>query len=257
MVERELKMRVLLVENDVTAAANLTTAFAAENIRADVTDTGEDALNLVRHYDFDLMVLNLTLPDMAGSTVISRMRAAHRDLPVLALAGTLDTPSRVKALAAGADDVVARPIDRSELVARMRAVVRRCRGHSQPVIQVGPLMLNLERHEVRVGDVDIHLSGKEFAILQLLMLRKNMIMTKETILSHLYGGLDEPEPKIIDVFICKIRKKLAEAGVPNSIGTVWGRGYTVRDAPRDDNTPTTPPIRQPEQTVKQLVMAAE
>ena len=129
----------------------------------------------------------------------------------------------------GADDFITKPCDHTELFARMQAIVRRSKGYSQPTLHCGPLQLNLDSREVFVAGRQVHLTGKEFAILELLVLRKGMVLTKEVFLNHLYGGMDEPEMKIIDVFICKLRKKLAEAGAPNVVGTVWGRGYMVRD----------------------------
>ena len=134
-----------------------------------------------------------------------------------------------------------KPFDRSELVARIKAIVRRSKGHSQPGLQVGPMLLNLDTNEVSIDGTRVHLTGKEYSILELLTLRRGMVLTKEAFLNHLYGGLDEPEMKIIDVFICKLRKKLAAAGAPNLIGTVWGRGYIMR-------APEAAPARAPEHT---------
>ena len=111
----------------------------------------------------------------------------------------------------------------------MKAIVRRSKGYSQPTLRVGALQLNLESREVMVSGEPVHLTGKEYAMLELMVLRKGTVLTKEAFLNHLYGGMDEPEVKIIDVFICKLRKKLAAAGAGEIIGTVWGRGYTVRD----------------------------
>ena len=249
-------MRVLLVEHDRGRAAQLAVFLKAEGVHLETTDTGEEALDLVRHYEFDLMLLNLALPDMPGSSVISRMRAARRDTPVLAFSKAVSTEPRLKALAAGADDVVDLMIDRSELFARMRAILRRSRGHSQPKIQVGAVTLDIEQQQVVAKGKTLSLTGTEFAILQLLMVRKNTVMTKEAILINIYGGRDEPEPKIIDVFICKLRKKLAEAGVIDVVGTVWGRGYTVRDQSEDRDTPAAPRTPQPvQQRTRQLLQA--
>jgi two-component system cell cycle response regulator CtrA len=135
----------------------------------------------------------------------------------------------VKGLGLGADDFITKPFDKAELLARMQAIVRRSKGFSQPSLRVGPLLLNLDSHEVSVDSRPVHLTGKEYSILELLVLRKGMVLTKEAFLNHLYGGMDEPEMKIIDVFICKLRKKLALAGADNLIGTVWGRGYMIRE----------------------------
>jgi two-component system cell cycle response regulator CtrA len=198
-------------------------------IIVDTTDTGEEALELLRHYDYDVMVLDLMLPDMEGYEVVRRMRAARQETPVLILSGLSRPAAKVKGFAVGADDFITKPFDKAELVARMQAIVRRSKGYSQPTLRVGKLQLNLDSREVLVNGVPVHLTGKEYSILELLVLRKGMVLTKEAFLNHLYGGMDEPEMKIIDVFICKLRKKLAQAGDGNLIGTVWGRGYMMRD----------------------------
>ncbi|HSK39619.1 MAG TPA: response regulator transcription factor, partial [Arenibaculum sp.] len=128
-----------------------------------------------------------------------------------------------------------------ELVARIHAIVRRSKGHSQSVIRTGRLTVNLDTRTVEVDSLPLHLTGKEYGILELLSLRKGTTLTKEMFLNHLYGGMDEPELKIIDVFVCKLRKKLASAtSGDNYIETVWGRGYVLRD-PLDETTPDIAP----------------
>ena len=236
-------MRVLLVEDDLTAAHGISLMLKSGGAVVDQADTGEEALELVRHYDYDIVVLDLMLPDMEGYDVVRRMRAARIDTPVLILSGLSRPQAKVKALGMGADDFVSKPCDNAELLARMQAVVRRSKGFSQPKLRVGPLQLNLDSREVTVGGTQIHLTGKEYAILELLVLRKGMVLTKEAFLNHLYGGMDEPEMKIIDVFICKLRKKLAQGGADDLIGTVWGRGYMMRDPAPD--TGTAPRIPAP------------
>jgi len=222
-------MRVLLVEDDLTAARGVALMLKSGGAVVDQVDTGEEAMELVRHYDYDIVVLDLILPDMEGYEVVRRMRAARIETPVLILSGLSRPQAKVKGLGLGADDFITKPFDKDELVARMQAVVRRSKGFSQPTLRVGPLTLNLDSREVVVEGRLVHLTGKEYAILELLVLRKGMVLTKEAFLNHLYGGMDEPEMKIIDVFICKLRKKLAQAGADNLIGTVWGRGYMMRE----------------------------
>ncbi len=222
-------MRVLLVEDDLDAARSVVLMLKSSGTVVDQADTGEEALELTRHYDYDIVILDLMLPDMEGYEVVRRMRAARMETPVLILSGLSRPQAKVKGLALGADDFITKPYDKSELIARIQAVVRRSKGFSQPSLRVGELQLNLDSHEVFVGNQSVRLTGKEYAILELLTLRKGMILTKEAFLNHLYGGMDEPEMKIIDVFICKLRKKLAAAGAPNVIGTVWGRGYMMRE----------------------------
>jgi two-component system cell cycle response regulator CtrA len=229
-------MRVLLVEDDLVAARGISLMLTSGGAVVDLVDTGEEALELVRHYDYDIVVLDLLLPDMEGYEVVRRMRAARMETPVLILSGLSRPQAKVKGFGVGADDFITKPFDKAELLARMQAVVRRSKGFSQPVLRVGPLQLNLNSREVSVAGQPVHLTGKEFAILELLVLRKGMVLTKEAFLNHLYGGMDEPEMKIIDVFICKLRKKLAQAGATNLIGTVWGRGYMMRE-PAGDMAP--------------------
>ena len=168
---------------------------------------------------------------MDGYEVVRRMRSSRIEAPVIILSGLTRPQAKVKAFGVGADDFISKPFDGTELLARMQAIVRRSKGYCQPTLRIGPVQLNLDSREVLVSGQPVHLTGKEYAILELLVLRKGMVLTKEAFLNHLYGGMDEPEMKIIDVFICKLRKKLALAGADNVIGTLWGRGYMVRDQP--------------------------
>ncbi|HTR17300.1 MAG TPA: response regulator transcription factor [Acetobacteraceae bacterium] len=244
-------MRVLLVEDDLTASRGIALMLRASGAVVDQTDAGEEALDLVRHYDYDIVVLDLMLPDMEGYEVVRRMRAARMDTPVLILSGLSRPQAKVKGFGMGADDYITKPFDKAELIARMQAIVRRSKGFSQPSLQVGPLALNLDSREVTANGMVVHLTGKEYSILELLVLRKGMVLTKEAFLNHLYGGMDEPEIKIIDVFVCKLRKKLAQAGADNLIGTVWGRGYMLRD-------PSAPaqPVPQPGEMEESSVLTA-
>ena len=228
-------MRVLLVDGDVAAAQGLTRILQNAGFMVDHTDMGEEGLEMLRHYDYDLAVLDLELPDMDGSDMLRRMRHARCPVPALVLSASNQASVRIRAFAAGADDVVSKPFDQVELVARVQAILRRSKGYAAPVLQIGKLQLNLDSREVTVGDQLVHLTGKEYAILELLVLRKGVVLTKDAFLNHLYGGMDEPEMKIIDVFICKLRKKLQIAGAGNLIGTIWGRGYMLRD---DSAVPT-------------------
>jgi two-component system cell cycle response regulator CtrA len=222
-------MRALLVEDDVSAAKGIALTLRMGGGVVDTAENGEEALELLRHYDYDVAMVALGLPDIEGFEVVRRMRAGRIDVPAMIIAGQVRPQVRVKAFSLGADDFITKPFDPAELMARVHALVRRSKGYSQPTLWVGPLQLNLDSHAVRVDGNEVHVTGKEYAILELLVLRKGVVLTKEAFLNHLYGGMDEPEMKIIDVFICKLRKKLALAGAANLIGTVWGRGYMMRD----------------------------
>jgi two-component system cell cycle response regulator CtrA len=222
-------MRVLLVEDDTIVARAISLALKASAMVVDLAETGEESLELARLYDYDIIVLDLMLPDMEGYEVVRRLRAARIETPVLILSGLNRPQAKVRGFGMGADDYITKPFDQTELVARIQAIVRRAKGFSQPTLSIGPLTLNLGSREVMVDGRNVHLTGKEYAVLELLTLRKGIVLTKEAFLNHLYGGMDEPEVKIIDVFICKLRKKLAHAGAADLIGTVWGRGYVLRD----------------------------
>lgn len=231
-------MRVLLIESDLATARGLSLFLKSNGAVVDHLDMGEEAVELARRYDYDLILLDLMLSDIEGFEVLRRLRSGRIDTPVLVTSALTRPQAKVKAFSCGADDVIAKPFDTAELLARMQAIIRRSKGYAQPTLWIGPVQLKLDVREVQVNGVPVHLTGKEYAILELLVLRRGMVLTKEAFLSHLYGGMDEPEAKIIDVFICKLRRKLADAGASSVIGTVWGRGYTVRDpAPRPVSAP--------------------
>ena len=223
-------MRVLLVEDDPTTAKSIEMMLSSAGMVVDSTDLGEDGLEIGKLYDYDIIVLDLMLPDIDGMEVLRRLRDARVQTPVLILSGLAESEQKVKGLGTGADDYLTKPFNKEELLARIQAIVRRSKGHAQSVIDTGRLSINLDSRGVEVDGQPIHLTGKEYGILELLSLRKGTTLTKEMFLNHLYGGMDEPELKIIDVFICKLRKKLSTAtGGENYIETVWGRGYVLRD----------------------------
>jgi len=223
-------MRVLLIEDDTAMSRSIETMLSSDGFNVYATDLGEEGLDLGKLYDYDIIILDLGLPDMHGYDVLKRLRVSKVETPVLILSGSSDTDGVVKGLGFGADDYLTKPFRREELVARIQAIIRRSKGHSQSIIRTGKLMVNLDTKSVEVDNQRIHLTGKEYAMLELLSLRKGTTLTKEMFLNHLYGGMDEPELKIIDVFICKLRKKLATAtGGDHYIETVWGRGYVLRD----------------------------
>ena len=223
-------MRVLLVEDDQATSRSVDMMLSAEGFNVYTTDLGEEGVDLGKLYDYDIIILDLNLPDMHGYEVLKRLRVAKVETPILILSGMSEPDDKIKGLVFGADDYLTKPFDKRELVARLHAIVRRSRGHAQSVIRTGKLEVNLDARSVEVDAQSVHLTGKEYGILELLSLRKGTTLTKEMFLNHLYGGMDEPELKIIDVFVCKLRKKLSGAtGGENYIETVWGRGYVLRD----------------------------
>ena len=223
-------MRILLVEDDPTTSRSIEMMLTHANLNVYATDLGEEGIDLAKLYDYDLILLDLHLPDMSGHEVLRQLRMARVETPILILTGESGTESKLRRFGFGADDYMTKPFHRDELVARIHAIIRRSKGHSQSIINTGRISVNLDAKTVDVGGMPVHLTGKEYQMLELLSLRKGTTLTKEMFLNHLYGGMDEPELKIIDVFICKLRKKLSEAtGGDNHIETVWGRGYVLRD----------------------------
>jgi len=223
-------MRVLLVEDDPTTSKSIEMMLASANLNVYSTDLGEEGVDLAKLYDYDIILLDLNLPDMNGHEVLRQLRLAKIDTPILILSGMDDPESKIKGFGFGADDYLTKPFHREELVARIHAIVRRSKGHAQSVIETGRIKVNLDAKTVSIDDEPMHLTGKEYQMLELLSLRKGTTLTKEMFLNHLYGGMDEPELKIIDVFICKLRKKLSNnIDGENYIETVWGRGYVLRN----------------------------
>jgi len=228
-------MRILLIEDDPATSKSIELMLGHANFNVYTTDLGEEGINLAKLYDYDLILLDLVLPDINGHVVLRKLRVARIDTPILILSGETDTENKMRGFGSGADDYLTKPFHREELIARIHAIIRRSKGHSQSIIKTGDIEVNLDGKTVEVRRNTVHLTGKEYQMLELLSLRKGTTLTKEMFLNHLYGGMDEPELKIIDVFICKLRKKLSEAtGRENHIETVWGRGYVLRDPKPDD-----------------------
>src|SRR5262245_19952702 len=226
-------MRVLLIEDDSAMAQSIELMLKSEGFNVYTTDLGEEGVDLGKLYDYDIIILDLQLPDMSGFDVLKQLRVNKISTPILILSGSTQVENKVKGLGFGADDYMTKPFHKDELIARVHAVVRRSKGHSQSVIQTGKLTVNLDTKTVEVDGQRVHLTGKEYQMHELLSLRKGTTLTKEMFLNHLYGGMDEPELKIIDVFICKLRKKLQAAAGQHYIETVWGRGYVLRDPMED------------------------
>lgn len=224
-------MRVLLIEDDSSTSRSIELMLNSEGFNIYCTDLGEEGVDLGKLYDYDIILLDLNLPDMHGYDVLKKLRVAKINTPILILSGMAELENKVKGLGFGADDYLTKPFHKEELVARIHAIIRRSKGHSESVIRTGKLAVNLDTKTVEVNGQRVHLTGKEYDMLELLSLRKGTTLTKEMFLNHLYGGMDEPELKIIDVFICKLRKKLANAtNGEGYIETVWGRGYVLREA---------------------------
>lgn len=219
-------MRVLLFSMDQTSdvvAATITTAgFVVE-----ATPSSRALLHLARSAPWHAIIVHLAPSSDVASDVTRWLRSAGVDLPILVLSDQASPAARVAALSAGADDYVSRPFEANELRARLQVITRQLDYEKPSILTVGPLMLKLHTGEVFAYGNPVTLTDKEFVFLQLLAMRRGTVLTKPAILDHLYQHGEKPDAKIIDVFVYKIRKKLAAAGAEHVIGTVWGQGYTL------------------------------
>lgn len=222
-------MKLLIVEDDSAVAAVMDLQLCAEGFNTYTTDLGEEAVSLATNYEYDCVTLDLNLPDMSGVEVLRRLRAGKVTTPVLICSGDANLDTKLKAFGAGADDFLAKPFHTDELVARLHALIRRSKGHAETVLRAGPIEVHLGSKTVEVNGEPVHFTSKEYQVLELLALRKGATITKDMVLNHLYGGMDEPEMKIVDVFICKVRAKLRKHGADGYIHTIWGRGFVLRD----------------------------
>jgi two-component system cell cycle response regulator CtrA len=228
-------MRVLLIEDDRATAQSIELMLKSESFNIYTTDLGEEGIDLGKLYDYDIILLDLNLPDISGFEVLRSLRVSKVKIPILILSGLTGIEDKVNGLGFGADDYMTKPFHKDELVARIHAIVRRSKGHAQSVVITGDLSVNLDAKTVEISGARVRLTGKEYQMLELLSLRKGTTLTKEMFFNNLYGGMDEPGIKIIDVFICKLRKKLAIASNGKDyIETVWGRGYALREPSRDE-----------------------
>jgi two-component system cell cycle response regulator CtrA len=228
-------MRTLLIEDDTGTARSIKLMLKAESFNVYTTDLGQEGVDLGKLYDYDIILLDLNLPHMSGYEVLRALHVSKVKTPILILSGLAGIENKVRGLDFGADDYMTKPFHKDELVARIHAIVRRSKGHAQSVIQTGDLAVNLDTQTVEVASVRVHLTVKEYEMLELLSLRKGTTLTKDMFFNHLYGGMDEPALKIVDVFMCKLRRKLANAsGGENYIETVWGHGYALRE-PSSEN----------------------
>ncbi|MBS0960674.1 MULTISPECIES: response regulator transcription factor [Acetobacter] len=221
-------MRILFAQDNQSLTEEIVTKLNSIGFITDVCSSGHDALEMMRNYNYGLAIIELMLPDMDGFDIINTARSTRLETPIIILSDIDKPHTKIKAFANGADDYIATPCDINELIARIQAILRRSGGFASSVTQIGDLTMDMNSQTVTVSGRPVHLTNKEFSTLKLLMMRKNITLTKEILLDNLYNGQDQPDIKIIDVFICKLRKKLADAGARKLITTIWGRGYILK-----------------------------
>jgi two-component system cell cycle response regulator CtrA len=222
------------------------TMLRQHGMRCENTESGHDALEFLRLYEYDIVLMDLHLPDMSGHEVVKKMRSAGKGTPVLMLTDAVTPQQTTTALDIGADDVLIVPCDPQELLARIRAIIRRSNGYTSSTLRSGPVELSLDRREIRVHGRLLPTTRHEYALLELLFLKQGLVQSKAALLNHLYCGQEEPEVKTLDVIICRLRKKLTNAGVPTLIGTVWGCGHILHDPQTNPTVITNDSVRIPQ-----------
>lgn len=220
-------MKLLIFGNKLDNRDVLTAFFKSKLVVVDETADLDEALDLARFYEYDAVLLRMTDTRPTEIELIRRLRLAGLRCPVIAVAHVLSESTRLRILETGVDDLIISAISHEEIFLRVQNQVRRSRGFQSPALSIGNVEINMNAKKIFVTGQEIALTKKEYQIVEILALRKGCVLSKEAILDHLYGGLDEPNPKIIDVFICKIRKKLLTAGADDLIQTNWGRGYMI------------------------------
>jgi two-component system, cell cycle response regulator CtrA len=223
-------MRVLLIEDSFVTARTIGKILSGQGFQVVTAEQGFEGIEFAKCGDYDIVLLDLQLPDMSGFDVLETLRKASIHTPIVIISGDAVVESKVRALRAGADDYLTKPFDKNELIGRVHAVMRRACSPHQSLITTGKITVNLDLKTVKVRGTPVHLTVKAYETLELLSLRKGTTLTKDVLMNRLYGGDNEPERKIIDVFICKLRKKLASAtNGEHNIRTIWGTGYALFD----------------------------
>lgn len=223
-------MRILLIDDDVTLCNGIKRKLEAEGMCCDVENSGLKGLDQAKSGTYDLIILDLSLPDAEGLEILQRCRMNHLETPVIILTSQNEMKHKIHGFEKGADDYLPKPFNVQELLARIQAIVRRSKGYATSIIKAGLLELDLKEKTLCAAGKKIDLTNTEYKILELLMLHKGSTLHKDIFFEYIYSGsIEVPEAKIIDVFVCKIRKKLIDAcGFDlNYIQTVWGRGYVL------------------------------
>jgi two-component system OmpR family response regulator len=233
MVREGGRMRLLLIEDHVRMAELIERSLRRESYAVDVAGTGEQGVGMAAANDYDAVVLDLILPDLDGFEALSRIRALGRWTPVLVLTARDAVDDRVKGLDAGADDYLTKPFAFPELLARIRALVRREQVPRPPVLSIGDLTLDPAAHEVRRGGTRIGLTPKEFALLHLFMRRPGVVLSREQLIEHAWDVAYEGDSNLVDVYVRHLREKIDRPFGRHSVETLRGLGYRLRNDRND------------------------
>ena len=225
-------MKALIIEDEAICANEIAKTLEQHGIASDICYTAEDGSYMVEACQYDVVIVDINLTGMTGNELIQQIRMStkqsKKNMPIIVLSSLEKSEDKVEAFIHGADDFITKPLEKKEFIMRVLTAIRRCNGHSENKVKIGEIALDLRERCVYINNKPLKLSGKEYSLFQLLMLKKNNTLSKQEILDALYGGNEVPGMKIVDVLVCKIRKEIAKHTTNSYLTTVWGTGYVVR-----------------------------
>lgn len=222
-------MRILIIEDEVKLASTMKRALELQSYAVDVENNGNSGLDLALGEEFDLIILDIMLPGIEGTEICKRIRADGKHTPILMLTAKGQIADRVNGLDIGADDYMVKPFSFEELFARIRALIRRPKQAHDSILKVNDLSLDPNTYKVKRGDKNINLSTKEFALLEYLMRNKNVVLTRDKIVSHVWNYESNILPSTVEVHMKHLRDKIDAKFSLKLIKTIRGRGYTMRN----------------------------
>ena len=218
-------MRILVVEDEPTLQQQIRSELEAQGYTVDSTGEGKEALYLATEYPYDAAILDIGLPGLSGLDIIGRLRTRGSHLPILVLTARGRWQDKVQGLETGADDYLTKPFEMEELLARLKALLRRAAGSAQEVLQCGPVTLNLGAQKVSVGGKEVELTSYEYRLLEHLVRSRKRVLSKDELAAHLYPHDEERDSNVIEVLIGRLRRKLDPDGELQPLETLRGRGY--------------------------------
>ena len=229
-------MKILVVEDDISMSNHIVEILKSRNFMYECINNGSDALYSIKTIKYDLILLDMGLPKISGSEILSKIRNMNISTPVIVVSATSNVKNKVSSLEMGADDYIMKPFDKREIIARIQSVKRRYIGFSSSIIEHGNISLNLAEQSIFIDSKEVHFTKKEYIMMELLMTKKGSLVCKDVFLDNLYSNAcDEPSVKIVDVFACKLRKKLKKHGANVAIKTIWSRGCSLELIDKEAN----------------------
>ncbi len=227
--ESGARMKILIIEDEKRLAGIIKQGLQENAFAVDLSHDGEEGLHMAESYPYDAVLLDLSLPVKDGLTVLGELRAKNIDVPVLIITARGELGDRISGLNMGADDYIAKPFDFSELLARLKSVIRRAKGRPSPLIEIGDMTIDTNARTVRRAGREIRLSATEYGLLEYLALNSNRVISRTELVEHVYDRDSDRDSNVIDVYISYLRKKLDSGPGRQLIQTMRGAGYVLKD----------------------------